>query len=113
MSYLAHHLDTYLMGVTVTSEIVRMLLMTASEAMDTVLIVLDPKKEANVDASSSDYTTIDAINHNTLNEPVIEDDIVNTRRHVDDLYTFEHNLLAAQATNIDLPFNWRGYLQRI
>lgn len=30
---------------------------------------------------------------------------IDDTRHVDDLYTFEHNFLAGQATNIDLPSN--------
>ena len=43
----------------------------------------------------------DAINHNTLNEPVMADDSY----HADNLYAFEHNFLAGQLTNIDLPSN--------
>lgn len=46
----------------------------SSEFMDTVLTILDPEKEADVNAPSSDCT-VDAINHNTLNEPVMADDI--------------------------------------
>lgn len=49
---LAYHLDTYLMEVIVTSEIVRMLL-TFSELMDEVTI-LHPEREANVNALPSD-----------------------------------------------------------
>ena len=73
--------------------------------MDIVLTVLDPEKEANVNAPSSDYI-LDAINHNTLNdsEPVMIDEIDDTR-HVDGRYTFERNILAAQAGNIVLPSN--------
>lgn len=41
--------------------------------MDIVLTILDPDKEANVNASSSDYI-IDAINHNALNGSVMAGD---------------------------------------
>lgn len=87
-----HHLDTYyLIREVVTSEIVRM---AADDSSDTVTgLIIDPEKEGNqVNASSFD--------HNTLNEPVMADDIDS-----DDLYTFERNLLAGQATNVDLPSN--------
>lgn len=71
--------------------------------MDTVLTILDPEKEANVDASSSDYT-VDAINHNTLNESVMVD-VIDDTDHVDNPYLGKRQILTC--------FQWRGYLQRI
>ena len=73
--------------------------------------ILDPKKEANVDASSSDYT-IDAINHNTSNEPVIVDD---TRQWVAMriIYAHSNTICCLDKLHILLVYKWRGYLQRI
>ena len=68
--------------------------------MDTVFTLLDPEREANVNALSSDYT-IDAINHNTLERAGYD---IGDIYHVESWsYTFEQ--FAAQATCIDLPSN--------
>lgn len=65
-----------------------------SEFADTVLATLDPEKEANVNTSSV-YTT-DAIDHNTLNEPVMAD----VTRH--------NSLPAGQGTHIDIDLPSSG-----
>lgn len=99
MSYLAHHLDTYLMGVTVSN-----LGNSSNVADDSSFYIRSRERGQWQCVVFGLHRRRDQLYYLERLGAVLADEIDDTR-DVDDLYTFERNFLAWEAANIDLPSN--------